>query len=101
MMNEAKLLVPLLAGGLLGAAFFGGLWWTVHRAIASRYLALWFGGSLVLRMVIVIAGFRLVSGSDWRGWLAALAGFGVARLLVVRLTRPPAGIVEGDHASQP
>ena len=29
------LVLALLAGGVLGAMFFGGLWWTVRRGAAS------------------------------------------------------------------
>ena len=38
-----------LAGALLGAFFFGGLWWTVQKGVASERPALWFLGSLLLR----------------------------------------------------
>ena len=41
-MLDPRVLVPLLIGVMLGAMFFGGLWWTVHRAMTSRRVALWF-----------------------------------------------------------
>ena len=34
---------------LLGAFFFGGLWWTVQKGVTSETPALWFLGSLLLR----------------------------------------------------
>ena len=34
-------LAALLAGGLLGGVFFGGLWWTVQRAVLSVAPARW------------------------------------------------------------
>jgi len=98
-MLEPRLLVPLLVGVLLGAVFFGGLWWTVQRAVSARRVALWFFGSLLLRTLIVLAGFYLACGDDWQRWMAALLGFIVARLVIKRLTRPRADIPEGDHAS--
>jgi len=98
-MIEAKLLVPLLAGVALGVIFFGGLWWTVRRAISARWVALWFFASLVLRTVIVLGGFYLACGDDWRRWLAALLGFSVARLIITRLTRPQTEIAELHRAS--
>ncbi len=103
-MNEVvQLALTLLAGGGLGILFFGGLWWTVQKALASPRPALWFFGSLVLRTGIVLGGFYVVAGSDWRRWLAGLAGFVLARLAVVRFTRtspvPSARtITEAHHA---
>ena len=46
---------------LLGAIFFGGLWWTVRKGVASRRPALWFLGSLLLRTSIALAGFYVVA----------------------------------------
>ena len=88
-MNETLLRVLALAAGMaLGAAFFGGLWWTVRRGIAASQPALWFVGSLLLRTVMVLAGFLFVSGGDWRRLVACVVGFAVARPIVTRLTRP-------------
>ena len=98
---DPRLLMSLPLGVALGAIFFGGLWWTVQRAVAARWVALWFFASLLLRTSIVLGGFYLACGDDWQRWLAALLGFVVARLVVTRLTRPPAEILEGNHASQP
>jgi F1F0 ATPase subunit 2 len=78
-----------VAGGLLGAIFFGGLWWTVRRAVSSPRAALWFLGSGLLRMSVVLAGFYFVAGGQWQRLVAGLAGFILARLVVVRLTRAP------------
>jgi F1F0 ATPase subunit 2 len=84
-------MLPLasMAGVLLGGVFFGGLWWTVRKAISSRRPALWFLGSLVVRTVIVLAGFHYVSGAHWERLLASLLGFLAARVVVTRLTPPP------------
>ena len=81
-----QLMLAGTAGGLLGLLFFGGLWWTLRRAFASPRPALWVGGSLLLRMACVAAGFILVAAGDWRRLLACLLGFWAARWLVVRLT---------------
>ena len=89
-MSEIGILV--LAGGagiLLGVFFFGGLWWTVRRGLASNRPALWFLGSLLLRTAIVLTGIYLVSGGRWDGLLACLAGFVIARFIVTRLAGPP------------
>lgn len=95
-MNEASnLVLATLAGMSLGAVFFGGLWWTVRRGLASRRPALWFIGSMLLRTGIVVLGFYLVSGGAWRRLLAALFGFVLARLIATFLSR---GVREARHA---
>jgi len=71
---------PFMAGLVLGAIFFGGLWWTVRRGLASPCPALWFTASLSLRMAVAVTGFYFVAGSDWRRLLVCLAGFTIARL---------------------
>ncbi len=92
-MNETlSLLVAVLAGILLGLFFFGGLWWTVRKGMASKYAALWFMGSMLLRTGVVLLGFYFVLGDDWRRLLAGLLGFVVARFIVMRLTRSAAPV---------
>ncbi len=81
------------AGAGLGAMFFGGLWWTVRRAIGSDRPALWFSGSLLLRTIVLLAGFYVVAGPRWERLLLCLLGFVTARVVVMRLTR------EARHAS--
>jgi F1F0 ATPase subunit 2 len=94
-MNELLLsTLVLLAGILLGAVFFGGLWWTVQKGVMARQPALWFGTSLMLRTGIVLAGFYLVSGADWKRLLLCLLGFIIARFVVIRLT----GTIGVSHA---
>ena len=88
MSDTALLAVAFAVGLLLGAAFFGGLWWTIRRGVASPRPALWFLGSLMLRMAVVLAGFYFVSSGRWERLLLCLAGFIAARFVVTRLTRP-------------
>ena len=102
-MNELWLLYSLLIGVLLGAVFFGGLWWTVRRAVESDRVALWFLGSFFLRIAIVLTGFYLACGDDWRRWLAAALGFGIARVVIARIIRAdikvPQEAAQSRHAS--
>ncbi|MBC7700517.1 ATP synthase subunit I [Aquabacterium sp.] len=77
-----------LAGVAMGALFFGGLWWTTHRAATSPTPALWFSGSLLLRMGSVLWGFGAVANGQWERMLACLVGFVVARTVVLRLRGP-------------
>ncbi len=88
MAESLSLLPALLVGLLLGAFFFGGLRWTVSRGLTAASPALWFLGSLLLRMSVTMAGFYFVGREDWRRWLLLLAGFITARLIVNSLTRP-------------
>ncbi|CAN5497467.1 ATP synthase subunit I [soil metagenome] len=83
-------ILPLsFAGGiLLGALFFGGLWWTIRKAVSSSQPASWFLGSMVLRTGTVLAGFYLLGHGDWRRLLLSLFGFVTARIAVTMLTRP-------------
>ncbi len=87
-MNETlTLALAWLAGGGLGAVFFGGLWWTVRKGVSSKWAPLWFFGSLLLRTSITLAGFYLVSAGHWKRTLLCLLGFVMARLVVTCLTR--------------
>lgn len=87
-MNEAfSLALAWVVGVLLGAVFFGGLWWTVRRGVSSKNPALWFIGSTLLRVSIVLAGFYFVSGSHWDRLLVCLLGFVIARFVITRFTR--------------
>jgi F1F0 ATPase subunit 2 len=89
-MNEFVILaLALVAGGLLGAIFFGGLWWTVRKSVSSTQPALWFLGSMLLRMSIALADFYFVGGGHWERLVACLLGFIVARSVVTRLAGPP------------
>ena len=96
-MNEfVTLALALVAGLLLGAIFFGGLWWTVRKGLSSKQPALWFFGSLLLRMSIALAGFYFVSGGHWERLLLCLLGFVMARLVVTWQTRP-----SGENQTRP
>lgn len=72
----------------MGMVFFGGLWLGVKKAMTSKTPGLWFFGSLILRMGIVLGGFYLIiQGGSWLNALLFVAGFIAARILVLRLTR--------------
>ena len=89
-MSEALMLgLAGVAGLIMGAIFFGGLWWTVRKGVSSKRPALWFLGSFLLRTGVVVAGFYVVSDGDWQRLLACLFGFAVARFIVTWLTPPP------------
>jgi F1F0 ATPase subunit 2 len=88
-MNETlTLALAWVAGGALGAIFFGGLWWTIRKGLSSKRPALWFFGSLLLRVSIALAGLYFVGRGHWERLVVCLLGFVMARLAVTWLTRP-------------
>ena len=103
-MNETLMLVVASVTGLvLGAIFFGGLWWTVCKGVSSPRPAVWFLGSTLLRMSIVLAGFYFVGRGHWDRMLVCLLGFIIARFIVMRFTRtlvehPNSAAKEASHA---
>jgi F1F0 ATPase subunit 2 len=91
-MSEFLSLAPALAAGLLlGAFFFGGLWWMVIWGVLSPRPTLWFFGSMMLRMSVTLAGFYFVGRENWERWLLCLLGFVLARLVVKWLIGTPVG----------
>ena len=87
-MNDIGLVFGALAAGIvLGALFFGGLWWTVGRGLTAANPALWFGLSAFIRMAITVSALYYVARSGWPSLLACLSGLLIARITVTRLTR--------------
>ena len=103
MNNLLLLALALVAGLLLGMIFFGGLWWTIRKGVFYKSPALWFFGSMLLRMSLVLAGFYFVGRGDWQRLVTCLLGFTIARYMVMRLTRtaiepPHSAAKEANHA---
>ncbi len=94
MIEAAALLLAGLAGGALGALFFGGLWWTVRNAMTARQPALWFVASMLVRSSLAVAGFYFISAGRWERLLVAVLGFTLARTVAARLVRRMEG---GTH----
>jgi len=85
---EIRDLVLALATGLcLGVFFFGGLWWTTRKALASSHPSAWFMGSFVVRTSVTLGGFYLLGGGHWERLAACLLGFILARMAATRLTK--------------
>jgi F1F0 ATPase subunit 2 len=104
MSDTLTLAWALGTGMVLGAVFFGGLWWTVREGVACRRPALLFLGSFLLRTGVALAGLYFVAGGHWRRLLAGLLGFVIARLIVTKLAGAPAvprtsPAKEAGHAS--
>jgi len=91
------LLASFAAGMLLGLVVFGGLWLTVRGLERARHPALRMLGSLLLRLGLVLGLFYIVIGyGGWQHALAAVLGFTVLRVFVVRSVRPRAEEKEVD-----
>ncbi len=98
-MSEAPALILAGVVGMgLGAMFFGGLWWTLRKALTSPRPALWFIGSLLVRTSMALSGFYLVSSGHWERLLSCLVGFVAARTTVTWLTHHPRSAGEARHA---
>lgn len=76
-----------LAGLVLGAYFFGSLWWVVRRTLSSPPSLLWHLGSVLIRTGVTLLGFYAVGGGHWERLLACLVGFFAARLAATWMTR--------------
>jgi F1F0 ATPase subunit 2 len=87
-MNEIINMLPsLVLGAVLGIIFFGGLWLTINKALHSKKVALLFVVSFILRIAIVLAGLYYVSQNSWQKMLVCLAGFLIARTVIIRITQ--------------
>lgn len=87
-MNETLFLtLTFMAGLVLGALFFGGLWFTVRKAVSANVPALWLIGGFIIRTGITLIGFYYVSIGSWQRMLSCLVGFVVARMLVMKVTK--------------
>jgi len=82
-----NILLPLIAGIILGTLFFAGLWLTVKKAVSSKYAALWVSISSLLRTAIVLVGFYFVANGSWQRLLICVLGFIAARLVMMWLTK--------------
>ncbi|MEO8765752.1 MAG: ATP synthase subunit I [Ginsengibacter sp.] len=88
MMNEASYMILAFIGGLLlGTLFFGGLWFTVKKAVTSKIPALWIFSSFFLRISIALIGFYFIGAGAWQRLIIAVIGFIAARFMVIHLTK--------------
>jgi F1F0 ATPase subunit 2 len=79
----------LLIGMLLGAFFYGGLWWTIARFTTLTQPAWLILGSFLLRTLVTVAGFYLALLGGWPSLAAALITFLMTRIVVTWLIGTP------------
>jgi F1F0 ATPase subunit 2 len=81
----SNILLPLITGVIIGLLYFAGLWQTVERLNDSprpyRLLALSYTG----RMAMATGGFYLILVNGWVQLAAALAGFLMARTVLMKI----------------
>jgi F1F0 ATPase subunit 2 len=87
-MNDVlHLILAVLSGVLLGAFFFGGLWWTINRSLASAQPAvlILILSSFLLRTTVAVGGFYIALQAGWQSLVACMLGFLVSRVVVTRV----------------
>jgi len=80
-------ILAFIAGLALGIFFFGGLWFTVKKAVTAKIPAIWFFVSFILRVSVVMLGFYYISPGGWQRLIFSLIGFIIARFVVTHLTK--------------
>lgn len=86
MLEIVILVAVFIASLMVGAFFFGGLLWTVQHGLTAKNPAIFFLGSWLIRVAVVVSSFYLLSAGRWERLLLCTIGFLIARVLVVRLT---------------
>ncbi len=87
-MNETvSITLAFIAGIALGILFFGGLWFTVKKAVNAKIPALWIFCSFFLRISVILVGFYFIGSGNWVRLLTCLFGFIIARFIVIHFTK--------------
>jgi len=93
--------VAAVALGLgLGAAYFGGLWWTLARLPRWRRPGWVLAASFAVRGPLLLVVLALLARRGVVPLLLALAGFLVARVLLAAWLRPTPAASAGGPASE-
>ncbi len=98
MTNEMLMLfISLIAGMVLGFIFFAGLWLTIRKGVTSRYPAVWFIVSLIVRTGITVVGFYFVTDQKWQRMIFCLTGFVLMRLIVTKKAKSARATPPGEE----
>ncbi len=87
MADALNLILALLGGGVLGVAYFGGLWLTLQRLPTAPHPKTLLLGSFVGRTALVLGIFYILARVvevSWEGLALSLIGFLAVRFLLVR-----------------
>ncbi|MCA9212620.1 MAG: ATP synthase subunit I [Planctomycetales bacterium] len=86
-MNEFTWYVAsLMAGAGASCGYFSGLWWTTNRMVSSRRPLVVYSLSLIARMGLLLFGMWLLIQISVTHSAFAIAGFLIARLVIVSST---------------
>lgn len=87
-MNAEYWALGVLSGGLLlGALFFGGLWWTLRYLPTSRHPAWLLSCSLYLRLAVLGSGLYWLADGQWQRYALALLGVLLARVVCLKICK--------------
>jgi F1F0 ATPase subunit 2 len=84
MTDALVLMASLAAGAILGIVYFRGLWQTVLRLPDSKRPVWSMSWSYVARVAIVMVGFYFIMQGHLERLAMAMAGFILARQILVR-----------------
>ncbi|MFA5182370.1 MAG: ATP synthase subunit I [Syntrophales bacterium] len=84
MVSATTLLVPFILGSLIGLLYFSGLWQMVQRLPDARTPLRILLFSYVGRMTMTLGGFYVIMDGTWERLAAAMAGFLILRIFLVR-----------------
>ena len=82
------LVLSALAGIALGILYFGGLWLTITKMRALKNPGIFLILSFILRTVIVIGGFYLISDVKLERLTVTMLSFFVTRFVFIRYFSP-------------
>jgi F1F0 ATPase subunit 2 len=95
------LFLALLAGVMLGAVYFGMLYYTVRLVVRSSSPRLLLTVSFVVRLLVVLGAFYALIDWGVAAMLAGLGGFVVARFLWMWLRYGRGGPAVGAATREP
>lgn len=82
------LVLSALAGIALGILYFGGLWLTITKMRTLKNPGIFLILSFILRTVIVIGGFYLISDGKLERLAVTMLSFFVTRFVFIRYFSP-------------
>lgn len=75
--------LSLLVGFGVGLLFYMGLWWTIRQLASSKYAAIWFCLSFLVRIGGAAVLFFLIGNNDICRYGFLLLGFVLAKKIAV------------------